>query len=201
MFEQLFERKVAVAGAADARGSVHRTEPALHRGDLFRRHQVGLVHDQHVREHDLFVTRRLPLGVELEQPAVDEHRQTVEPEAALDLLVHQEGAHDRTRVRRPGRLDEDAIVLLAPARDTDQRADQIAAYGPGDEPVVHVEDLFVRRDDGGALDGHLAQLVLDDEDALSALVDDAVDQRRLARTHRPGENGHGDFGGHEDHMI
>ena len=163
--------------------------------------QVGLVHDQHVGEHDLLVPAGLPLGVEPEQPPVDEHRQAVQPEAALDLLIHQEGAHDRARVRRPGRLDEDAIVLLAPARDADQRADQIAADGPADEPVVHVEDLFVRRDDGRALDGHLAELVLDDEDALAALVDDAVDQRRLARTHRPGENGDGDLGRHEGHLI
>ena len=197
MFSSCSRRQVAVAGAADARGAVDRPQPALHLGDLAGRDHVGLVDDQHVGERDLLVSAGLPRDVQRQQPRVDQRRQAVEPEAALDLLVHQERAHDRAGVGGPGRLDQDAIVLLAPARDADQRADQIDAHRAAHEAVVHLEDLFVGRDDRRALDGHLAELVLDDEDALAALRDDAVDQRRLPRAQGPGENGDGDLGRHE----
>ena len=157
---------------------------------------VGLVHDEHVGEHDLLVPALLPFGVEPQEPPVDEHRQAVQTEAPLDLLIHQEGAHDRPGIGGARRFDQDTIVLLAAARDAVQRANQIAADGPAYEAVIHVEDLFVGRDQGRVLDDHLADLILYDEDPLAADTDDVIDQRRLARTHRSGEDGDGDLGHH-----
>src|SRR5262249_564751 len=59
-----------------------------------------------------------------------------------------------------------------------------------DAPVVHLEDLFLGRDDEVLIDADLAELVLDDRDALAVLCgEDVVEERGFAGPEKPGQHG------------
>ncbi len=71
-------------------------------------------------------------------------------------------------------------------------ADEVAAHGAADAAVVHLEDFFLGADDQLLIDADLAELVLDDGDALAVLLgEDVVEQRGLAGAEEAGEDGDG----------
>ncbi len=111
----------------------------------------------------------------------------------LHLVVDEEGLRDRAGVGQAGRLDEDVVELVAPLHQVAEDADEVAADGAADAAVVHLEDLFLGADDELLIDADLAELVLDDGDALAVLLgEDVVEQRGLAGAEEAGEDGDGD---------
>ena len=128
-----------------------------------------------------------PLGVRHR-----DHR--VELGLLADRIVDEEGLRHRRRVGEPGGLDDDRVELaLAPHQPVDD-ADEVAAHGAADAPVVHLEHFLVRPDDEVVVDADLAELVDDHGIFLPVrLRQDAVQQRRLAGTEIAGQHRDGDF--------
>jgi hypothetical protein len=94
----------------------------------------------------------------------------------------------------PGGLHQDAVEAVAALEEVAEDADEVAADGAADAPVVHLEHLFVGVDDEGLVDSDLAELVLDDGDAAAVLLgEDAVEEGGLARAEEAGEHGHRDL--------
>jgi hypothetical protein len=119
----------------------------------------------------------------------------IEQVVLADLLVGEERLRHRSRIGHAGRLDDDPVefkragVALLPERAEDP--DQVAAHCAADAAVVHFDDLLVRFLDDRAVDADLAELVLDHRDALAVVfLEDAVQQRRLARAEKAGEDRH-----------
>jgi hypothetical protein len=121
--------------------------------------------------------------------AVDQSDDAVEAEVALHVLIDEECLRNRPRVGEAGGFDDDAVELVATLHQVAQDADQVAAHGAADAPVVHLEDLFVGIDDEGLIDADLTELVLDHGDALAVVLgEDAIEKGGLARPEKPGED-------------
>jgi len=74
-----------------------------------------------------------------------------------------------------------------PPHEIADDADEVAAHGAADAPVVHLEDLLVGADDEPVIDSDLDELVLDHGDALPVILgQDAIEQRRLSRGEKAG---------------
>ena len=89
-----------------------------------------------------------------------------------------------------------ASNLAAPAHQSLDDADQIAAHGAADAAVVHLEYFLVGADDEIIVDADLAELV--DNDGIAAAVlfgENAVQQRRLSGAEIAGDDGDGNFVG------
>ena len=123
---------------------------------------------------------------------VHERDDAVERGLRLHLVVHEEGLRDRAGVGHAGRLDQDVVELVAPLHQVAEDADQVAAHGAADAAVVHLEDFFLGVDDQVLIDADLAELVLDDGDALAVIRgEDVVEKRCLARPEEAGQHGDG----------
>ena len=160
-------------------------------------HQVGLAQEDLVGEAHL--AARLLAGVELAVAVlgVDQRQDRVEQEALGDLVVHEEGLRDRARIGQAGGLDDDAVevqlALAALLGQRGQRRAQVLADRAADAAVAHLDDLLlgVGHEDV-VVDVLLAELVLDDGDALAVRFGEhALEQRRLARAEKAGQDGRG----------
>ena len=161
-----------------------------------RRHQVGLVEQDHVGKGDLVLGLGRVLEPLLEPLGVGDRDHRVQLGLGADLLVHEEGLRHRRGVGEAGGLDDDGVEpALAPHQPVDD-AHQVAAHGAADAAVVHLEHFFVGVDDELVVDADLAEFVDDDGEFLAVrLGQNAVEQRGLAGAEIAGEHGDGDFGG------
>ena len=113
-----------------------------------------------------------------------------------DVVVDEKRLRDRCRIGQPGGLDDDAVEGLGPGLSAlpqlAEDAHQVAANGAADAAVVHLDDLFVRVGDKQlVVDPRLAELVLDDGDALVvALAQNTVEQGRFSGTQKAGQDRH-----------
>ena len=105
-------------------------------------------------------------------------------DAALDgwwLPYHGRG------IRETGGLDDDVIEAIPALHEFAQDADQVAADRATDAPVVHLHDLFLRLHNEPVVNANLAELVLDDGNALAVVgSQDVVDREEgsAAASHR-----------------
>ena len=165
-------------------------------GELVRRHEVGLVDQDHVGEGDLVLGFRRVLEPVLEPLGVGDRDDRVEPRPAPDILVDEEGLRHRRRVGEAGGLDDDGVELALAPHQPVEDAHQVAAHGAADAAVVHLEHFLVGADDEVVVDADLAELVDDDGVFLAVrLGQDAVEQRGLAGAEIAGEHGDRDFFG------
>ena len=166
---------------------------------VLRRHEVGLVEDDDVREGDLVLRFGRILEPVGEPFGVGHRDDGVEPGRVRDVLVHEEGLRHRRRVGEAGRLDDDGVELALALHQPVEDADEVAAHGAADAAVVHLEHFLVRADDEIVVDADLAELVDDDGVFLAVLLgEDAVQERGLAGAEIAGEDGDGDLVGHRD---
>ena len=92
---------------------------------------------------------------------------------------------------------DDGVELALALHQAFDDADEIAAHGAADAPVVHLEDFLVGADDEVVVDADFAELVDDDRELMAVVLgEDAVEKRGLARAEIAGEDGDGDFVGH-----
>src|SRR3990172_7149056 len=120
----------------------------------------------------------------------------IEQVVSADILVGEKRLRHGPGVGHAGGLDDDAVelerTLAAPDLQVAEDLDQVAAHRAADAAVVHLDDLLLAVFDDLAVDADLAELVLDHRDALAVvLLEDAVEQRGLARAEKARENGHG----------
>ncbi len=171
-------------------------DPRLDVGELFFRHQVGLVEQNDIGKGDLVLGLRRVLEPVLEPFGVRDRHNGVELGLGADLLVHEEGLRHRRRVGEPRGLDDDGVELaLAPHQPVDD-AHEVAAHRAADAAIVHLEDFFVGVDDQIIVDADLAELVDDHGELLAVRFrQDAVEQGRLAGAEIAGQHGDGDFFG------
>ena len=121
---------------------------------------------------------------------VDHRHDAVELELLLHLVVDEERLGHRAGVGQAGRLDQDVVEPVLALHQVAEDADQVAADGAADAPVVHLEDLFLGVDDQLLIDADLAELVLDDGDPLAVLGgQDVIQQGRLAGAEKAGQDG------------
>ena len=87
------------------------------------------------------------------------------------------------------RLDEDAVGVIL-LDDLLQRGGEVADEGAADAAGVHLGDLDARVAQEAAVNGDLAELVLDEDElfVLIALRDELADERGLACSEEAGEN-------------
>ena len=184
---------VRVARAEHAGRGVDGAHAAL---DALQRrlvHEVRLVEQDHVREGHLLARLLHLVEVLLHVARVDQRHDGVERELMLEIVVEEEGLCDRTGVGHARGLDDDVVEAVAALQQLAQDAQQVAAHRAADAAVVGLEDLLLGADDELVVDPDLAELVLDDGDALAVLLgEDAVEQGRLARPEEAREHGDGD---------
>jgi hypothetical protein len=95
-------------------------------------------------------------------------------------------------------FDQDAVQLTLALQQVADDADQIAAYGAANAPVVHLEHFLVGVHDQLVVDADLAELVDDDRVSAAVLLGKhAVEQRRLAGAEIAGQHGYRDRGSFE----
>ena len=115
--------------------------------------------------------------------------------ARAHLLVHEEGLCDWRRVGKARGFDQNAVELALALQQVADDADQIAAHGAANTPIVHFEDFFVGIHDELVVDADVAEFVDDDRVFAAMLLGkQAVEQRRLAGTEIAGQHGHRDGG-------
>src|ERR1700691_6720412 len=124
-------------------------------------------------------------------PRIDHGHDAVEREFLAHSFIDEKSLCHRSRIGEAGGLEYDAVEFIAAGDQISQDADQIAAHGAADAPVVHLEDLFLGIDHQLLIDADVAELILDHGDALAmAFGEDAVEQRRLARAQESGQYGY-----------
>ena len=118
------------------------------------------------------------------------------------LLVREgEGLGDRQRLADPGALDDHLIETPFPGEGS-HLLEQILPQSAADAPIAHLHQLLLRAVERCAapfhqrgVDVHLAHIIDNERDtAVFAVVQDVVQQRRLARTKKPGEHCHRQWG-------
>ena len=135
---------------------------------------------------------------------IDQRHDGIERELMLEVVVEEEGLRDRTGVGHARGLDDDVVEAVAALEQLAEDAQQVAAHRAADAAVVGLEDLLLGADDELVVDADLAELVLDDGDALAVLLrEDAVEEGRLARPEEARQHGDGDTvrGSHDGAMI
>src|SRR5438128_1631577 len=194
--ENVLDRRIAEMHVPDRRARIHFREAPLELLLVGFRNEVGLRHENAVGEADLLLG--LAELVELPGRVLGVHHgdDAVQEVVVADLLVDEEALRDRPRVRHSGGLDDDAVELelarVAPLFQLAKDADKVPAHGAAHAAVVHLDDLLagpVQQD--VVVHARLAELVLDHGDAPAVpLLEDAVDERRLAAPQEAGEYGH-----------
>ena len=194
--EDVVERQGAILGAVDFRDSVDAVDARLKRVEFRRGDQIGLVEQDDVGERDLL--HGFVAGVEVLKHVlrVDDGDDGVEAEGCLHLVVGEEGLGDGRGIREAGGLDEDAVELVLALKQPAEDADEVAADGAADAPVVHLEQLLVARNDELVVHADLAELVFNYGQFLAVVFgEDAVEEGGLAGAEKTGEDGDGN--GHE----
>ena len=192
--EHLVERDLRALRAMQLGIGVDAADARFGLAQLGLGHEIGLVDQDHVGERDLVLRLRRVLEAVAQPFRVRDRHDRIELGLVLHVLVDEERLRHRRGVGEPGRLDDDRVELaLAPHQPVDD-ADQVAAHGAADAPVVHLEHFLVRADDQVVVDADLAELV-DDHGVFLAvrLGQDAVEQRRLAGAEVAGQHRDGDF--------
>jgi len=190
--EHLVQRDIAAECPVDRGDRVYPADAPLEGAEVGRGHKVGLVQEDHVGEGHLL--HRLVVGVEVGRDMLRVHHghDRVETEAAAHLVVREEGLRDGRGVGEARRLYEDAVQPVLALEEAPQDADQVAAHGAADAPVVHLEKLLVALDDELVVDAHLAKLVLDHGQLSPVpLREDPVEQGCLSGAEESGEDGDG----------
>src|SRR5712664_3592128 len=193
--EHLVDRRVAEVHLLDRRARIHALQPFREILNISFRNQIGLRHQDAVRESHLLL--RLVELVELLRRVLGVHvgDDRVEQVVVADLLVGEEGLRQRAGVGHAGGRDHHAVelerALVALLLEAAEDADQVAAHRAADAAVVHLDDLLVALLDQRAVDPDLADLVLDHRDAPAVVLpEDAVEQRGLAAAEEAGEDRH-----------
>ena len=166
--------------------------------------EVRLVGRDHVREGHLLARFLHLVEVPLHMARIDQRHDGIERELMLEVVVEEEGLRDRTGVGHARGLDDDVVEAVAALEQLAEDAQQVAAHRAADAAVVGLEDLLLGADDELVVDADLAELVLDDGDALAVLLrEDAVEEGRLARPEEARQHGDGDTvrGSHDGAMI
>ena len=189
--QHLLHRRVRHLHAFDPGHGVHRSQSPFQHIDRGGVDQVHLVDEDHVGKGDL---RGGFLAVIQVQPGmfrIDQRDHPVQTERVARVIVDEEGLGDRAGIGQTRRFQQDSVELVAALDQIAQDADEITANGAADAAVVHLEDLFVGVDHQVLIDADLAELVLDDGDALTVVFgQDSVQQRRLAAAEKPGQDSH-----------
>ena len=168
---------LGIAGAQDGDGGL----------DLLRGELVGAAEDDHVGGGDLVVVKLAEvLAVQLALGGVGDGDARPDAGVALGAL---DGLGDVAQLADAGGLDQDAVGMIFGQHLGERRfevADQTAADAAG----IHFGDLDAGILEKAAVNGDLAELVLDEDElfALIGLGDQLADQRRLARAQKARKN-------------
>ena len=146
---------------------------------------------------------RFGLGVERFHAVlgVDHRDHRVQAVILGDVVVHEEGLAHRAGVGHAGGLDDDALEVelagLALDAQLVERAQQVAAHRAADAAVGQLDDFFVAvLHQEVVVDALGPEFVFDHGDAPSVIFgQDALEQSRLARAEKAGEDGDRNHGG------
>ena len=166
-------------------------------------HEIDLVEQDAVSKGHLLdgfvdgAVRLLLLKVDADVLGVRQAQDGVDAVGVRDLGVDEERERDGRGVGEAGGLDDDVVEILRAVLEREQRAHQVAAHGAAHAPVVHGDDVLLFLHvlaHERIVDGHRAELILDDGDELAVIaLKDVVHQRGLARAEETGDDGHGGF--------
>ena len=124
---------------------------------------------------------------------VHQRDNAVKTEVFTQVIVHHEGLRDGAGYGEAGGCEQDGVEFVATLEQVLENADQVAAHGAADAPVVHLEDFLVGLDHEFVIDSDLAEFIFDHRNPLSVpFGQDAVQQRGFARTEEAGQDGDGD---------
>ena len=106
--------------------------------------------------------------------------------------VGEKRLRDGRGVGEAGGLDEDGVEAVLALHQPAEDADEVAADGAADAPVVHLKNFLVALDDELVVHADFAELVFDHGDFLAVLLgEDAVEEGGLAGAEKAGEDSDG----------
>jgi hypothetical protein len=129
---------------------------------------------------------------------IDHRRDAFERVAHRQIRMVENRVQDRRRVREAGRLDDHApegrdAAVVALAQQVLEGGDEIAPHGAAEASGGEQHEAFLHRLDEEVVEADLAELV-DDHDRVGErrILEETVEQRRLAGAEKARENREGD---------
>ena len=192
--QHVIEVDEGVPGAVDFARGIHPADACLQGVEFRRGGEVGLVQQQHIGKGDLLLALRAVAEMLAHVLRIHQGHDGIEPEALLQLVIHEERLCHRRGIGEAGGLDHDRVELVLPLHQVAEDADEIAAHRAADAAVVHLKDFLVRLHDEFVVDPDLAEFVFDHGDAFAVLGgEDVVEERGLPRAEEAGEDGDGNL--------
>ena len=192
--EHLIDVDLRALGAVQPRVRIESANACFQLTQFLRRHQIGLVEQNHIGECDLV----LRLGRVLEpvrQPlGVGDRDDRIQFGLCTDSLIHEECLRDRRRIGQASRLHDDRVELALAPHQAVNDAHEVSAHGATDASVVHLEHFLVGVDHEVVVDADLAEFVDDDGKFLAVrLGQDAIEKCGLAGAEIAGQDRDGYF--------
>ena len=187
--EHTIQRQFGTLRAHQRRRGVDAAQFLLDARQLRGADQVGLVEQQHIAKADLAGGDGRVAQLPADMRGIDQRDHGIQAKILAQVFIDEEGLRHGSWVSKPGGLDEHVVETIAPLAQLAEHTDQVATHGAADATVGGLEDLFLGTDHQFMVDGHFAEFVLDDGDALAVLLrEDAVEQRGLAGAEKTGEH-------------
>ena len=169
-------------------------------------HQVGLADEDLVGKAHLAARFLALVQLLLAVLGVHQGQDGVEQVQLGNLVVHEEGLGDRTRIGHAGGLEDDTFevqgAVLALLGQVGQRFAQVFTDGAAHTAVVHLNNVFLGvGHENLVVDVFFTEFVLDHGDALAVgFGEDTFEQRGLAAAEETGKDGDG-YQAHERSVV
>src|SRR5262245_48207966 len=174
---------------------IERANACLELAQFIRRHQIGLVDQDDIREGNLVLglgrvleAIRQPLGIGYSDDGVQFRFRT-------DGLVHEEGLCNGRWIRQACGLYDDGVEFAPAAHQAIDDPHEISPYGAADAAIVHFKYFLVGIHHEVVVDPDFAEFVDDDREFLAMRFrQDTVEQGSFAGSEIAGQYSDRNFG-------
>ena len=173
-------------------------EPCPQPLDIVRIGKIGLGEHDAVGDGGLLHSLDMAIERGLAVDGIDQRDDAIEPESLHQRWMRHDRLQHWCGVGKTGGFDHDTgkpgdTTGLQPVDEVGQCVDEIATHGAAEAAVGKLDDAVRGLLDQQVVDRHLAELVDDDRRVgQRRILEQPVEQRRLAGTEKAGEHRDGD---------